>query len=161
MDDIIEIKLNAGDMFEYKNELFRYLGNIKDPKDLPKCKCCYSIDGTLYVRTIEKPLDLEIKPDDDFLLIEVKKALKDFTPSQFRNLFDTEYEYRNMRRVIEKSNLITISRFENIMGKLGFDKSKILDIIATKYYKHTYKCAFRYVNYLTEEAISKWKKVKE
>lgn len=77
-DDIIEIKLNAGDMFEYKNELFRYLGNIKDTKDLPKYKCCFSIDGTLYVRTVEKPLDLEIKPDDDLLLIEVKKSSERF-----------------------------------------------------------------------------------
>ena len=39
MDDVIEIELNAGDMFEYKNELFRYLGNIKDPKDLPISFC--------------------------------------------------------------------------------------------------------------------------
>lgn len=94
---------------------------------------------------VEKQLDLEIKPDDDILLIEVKKALKDFTPNQFRNLFNTEYEYHNMREAIEQSNLITLSRFENIMEKLGFDKSKILDIITTKYYKHTYKCTFRYV----------------
>ena len=135
-DDIIEIKLNAGDMFEYKNEQFRYIGNIKDPKNIPKCKCCYSIDGTLYVRTIEKPLDLEIKPDDDFLLIEVKKALKGFTSSQFRNLFDTETEYRNMRRAIEKSNLISVSRFKIIMEKLGVDKSKILDILNTKFSKY-------------------------
>lgn len=142
MDDIIETKLNIGEILEYNNEQFRYLGDVKDPKNLPNCKCCYSINGTLYIRTIEKPLDLEIKPDDDLLLIEVKKALKGFTPNQFRNLFNTEYEYRNMRRAIEKSNLITVSRFENIMGKLGFDKSKILDIIATKYYKHTYKCVF-------------------
>ena len=153
MDDIIEIKLNAGDMFEYKNELFRYLGNIKDPKDLPKCKCCYSIDGTLYVRTIEKPLDLEIKPDDDFLLIEVKKALKDFTPSQFRNLFDTEYGYRNMRRVIEKGNSISALRFKIIMEKLGVDKSKILDILNTKFSKYVFE--------RTEEVLSKWRKAKE
>lgn len=153
MDDVIEIKLNAGDMFEYKNELFRYLGNIKDPKDLPKCKCCYSIDGILYVRTVEKPLDLEIKPNDDLLLIEVKKALEGFTPSQFRNLFDTETEYRNMRRAIEKANLISASRFKIIMEKLGVDKSKILDILNIKLSK--------YVSERTEEVLSKWKKAME
>jgi hypothetical protein len=146
MDDIIETKLNIGDFFEYDNEQFRYFGNVKDTKDLPNYNCCYSIGNILYIRKFEKPLELKIKPTDSLLLAEVKKALKGFSPIQFRNLFNSETEYRNMRRAIEKSNRLSASRFRIIMEKLGVDKSKIIDIFNTYYRNYIYKGTARLVH---------------
>ena len=146
MDDIIETTLKVGDFLEYNCEQFQYFGNVENVKELPNCNCCYSIGNTLYIRSVEKPLELEIKPKDNLFLVEVKKALKGFSPIQFRNLFNSETEYRNMRRAIEKSNRLSASRFGIIMDKLGVDKSKIIDIFNTYYRNYIYKGTARLVH---------------
>ena len=71
---------------------------------------------------IDRPLKLDIKPNDCKLLIIVKKALKGYTTVKFRKLFnDDEYtEYENMLRAIEKPprGKITIVRYITLMERI-------------------------------------------
>ena len=122
MDDIIETTLKVGDSFEYKREQFRYLGNVQDPNDLPNCNCFYSIGDTLHIRTVEKPINLEVKPEDSVLLAFVKEIYKakGYTSRrEFRKLFDSESEANIMLRAIEDGTYLTYSIFELLVTKLG------------------------------------------
>jgi hypothetical protein len=64
---------------------------------------------------IDRPLELDIKPNDSKLLIIIKEALKGYTTVKFRKLFsdDEDTEYENMLRVIEKPprGRITAARY--------------------------------------------------
>ena len=76
---------------------------------------------------VDRPLELDIKPNDSKLLIIIKEALKGYTTVKFRKLFsdDEDTEYENMLRSIEKPprGRITAARYLMLMERINMFKN--------------------------------------
>jgi hypothetical protein len=151
-----DIIMSKNDYLKFDTGFYKYIGKVKNIKEVPNSNCLYVIDEYLYIRRldinklnrlkpIEKPikevddsdeLDLEVHPGDDSTLVIIKELLKGFTKNSFRKLFDNDSDMNNMRRAIEKSpnGQLSLNRFRLILDKLGL-KYKIIvfsDDLASK-----------------------------
>ena len=142
-----ELVIKRGDYIKLNTGFYKYVGEVKNIREVPESNCLYSLSGYLYIRRINlnklnalkiptKPikevddsdeLDLEVKPGDDSTLIIVKELLKGFTKNSFRKLFDNDSDMNNMKRAIEKSpnGQLSLNRFRTILEKFGL-KYKII-----------------------------------
>lgn len=142
-----EIIMTKNDFLKFDNGYYKYIGRVKNIKDVPQSNCLFCMDDYLYIRRIDlekfnrlkvansstkeiddsDELDLEVKPGDDSTLVIVKELLKGFTKNSFRKLFDNDSDMNNMKNAIEKSSngQLSLNRFRSILDKLHL-KYKII-----------------------------------
>jgi len=142
-----EIVMTKNDFLKFDNGYYKYIGRVKNIRDVPQSNCLFCMDDYLYIRRIDlekfnrlkvansstkeiddsDELDLEVKPGDDSTLVIVKELLKGFTKNSFRKLFDNDSDMNNMKNAIEKSSngQLSLNRFRSILDKLHL-KYKII-----------------------------------
>ena len=142
-----EIIMTKNDFLKFDNGYYKYIGRVKNIRDVPQSNCLFCMDDYLYIRRIDlekfnrlkvansptkeiddsDELDLEVKPGDDSTLVIVKELLKGFTKNSFRKLFDNDSDMNNMKNAIEKSSngQLSLNRFRSILDKLHL-KYKII-----------------------------------
>lgn len=142
-----EIIMTKNDFLKFDNGYYKYIGKVKNIRDVPQSNCLFCMDDYLYIRRIDlekfnrlkvansptkeiddsDELDLEVKPGDDSTLVIVKELLKGFTKNSFRKLFDNDSDMNNMKNAIEKSSngQLSLNRFRSILDKLHL-KYKII-----------------------------------
>lgn len=145
--------LDPDDIMLFDNRYVRYLGFVNDVESevMGENYCLYRIKGKLYyhkpatrIEKIEplikrkkeiddsRLLNVDIRPEDNELMVIVKELLRGMTLNTFKSLFLDVSTMSNVRREVEykvsdnKENSsykgdLTWNRFKLLLGLLGFD----------------------------------------
>lgn len=149
--------LIIGNVYSVANEFWVYAGDFVHKKDVPNVPCCYTMGDEFRIRRItpntfapkpkdkrkrnddDRPIDTEIKDNDNTLMILIKTALKhnDVTRGDFKLLYQNVSDMNNSLRCIENGENLSWARFVDLCRRLGVtydlsiyanDQTKILQI---------------------------------
>ena len=123
-----------------RNEYYMYAGPFKNVNEVPAHRCAYTIGSYLIHRNRKeapmdapkshkkrednsRPLNVEIKSEDNELMVLIKEVLRGTTVAEFKSLFDNVTEMNNMRRAIEYGDQGNLSwnRFKDMLERLAVE----------------------------------------
>jgi hypothetical protein len=142
-EKVVRYIIEPGEYIMFDGKYVVYLGFITDPKSLDPIFAFYKIKGKVYFQKPKlKPIDLnslepkkkkefddsrlldvDVKQNDNDLMVIAKQLLKGMTLNQFKALFDNVSTLNNFRREIESSisGNLTWNRFIYLLDLLGCD----------------------------------------
>lgn len=128
------------------NKYYTYVGKVNNKSEIPRLNCLYILDSKLCMRDIKrsigepieledksenvsrggnKPMDLEVRSEDDELMKAFKIAInkEGITVDQFKNCYgkDRNVDMRNDKRILDKKSKLSWTKNTEFLNMLGFN----------------------------------------